>query len=534
MLGAPRRAVVAALDLVISAAESVRSALYPTRSSIASAGGRRAYDSAATGARVDGWFTVGSSANAEVQAGLAKTRDRSRDVVRNAPYGRAASERFVSHLVGVGIRPILDTGDKDEDRRVQLLWDRWGRRCCPSSRLGIYGVETLLARTWFEGGEVLARRRFTRRAEMPGLPPLQLQVLEGDHLDEQYTERANDRLIVQGVEFDQADRRVAYHLWRNHPGDAYGWTGTPGWAGTSLGERVRVPAADVLHLMQELRPGQVRGMPWMHAVIQLIWDLAGYTDAERVRKKTEACLTATVEGGDEEEDVNPSGIAPTTAGTPPTPMTDKDGRPIEQLRPGWIMYAPPGKKVAFNTPSATSGYREFTSVGLHEFAAGIGMSYEVVTGDLSGVNFSSIRLGLNDQHRIFRALREQVFCALAMDQIWEWFIEEGIVAGLLEDDPIYLLKMRWSRPRIESVDRLTDAKADQLEMRNGTRGRRSIIADGGQDPDEVDAEIKADNDNRDKLGIILDSDPRQTSGSGQASGQGDAFDSEDSGAQPKG
>lgn len=91
------------------------------------------------------------------------------------------------------------------------------------------------------------------------------------------------------------------------------------------------------------------------------------------------------------------------------------------------------------------------------------------------MNLSSIRLGLNEQTRMIRALRELVFVPLAMEPIWQWFCEAGQFAGLLllDADPF---PCRWLNPRVESVDRKTEAEAELREMRNATRSRRDVIA----------------------------------------------------------
>ena len=53
-------------------------------------------------------------------------------------------------------------------RTLLDLWDAWGRACYPLSRQGIYGVESLIARSFFESGEVLVRRR--NRRILPPMP----------------------------------------------------------------------------------------------------------------------------------------------------------------------------------------------------------------------------------------------------------------------------------------------------------------------------------------------------------------------------
>lgn len=238
-------------------------------------------------------------------------------------------------------------------------------------------------------------------------------------------------------------------------------------------------------------------------------------DAERARAKVAACLTAFVESPDvgDETPPRPDGItgAENENGNL---VLDANGDPVEQLHPGLIAYLPPGKKIGVNSPTLPSGFDGYTRVSLHEIAAGIGLAFEVLTGDLSQVNFSSIRLGLNEQNRMVRALRQQVFIPLAMQPTWEWFCEAGQFAGLLPLD-VDSFPCRWSSPRVESVDRKTDAEADLREMRNCTHSRRDVIASYGQDPDAVDAEIALDKENRERLGIVSDGDPHQTAASQQ-------------------
>ena len=62
----------------------------------------------------------------------------------------------------------------------------------------------------------------------------------------------NGNAIRQGIEFDRIGRRVAYHFLRRHPGDST----DPGLAG----EMVRVPASEVIHVIDPVEGGQLRGV----------------------------------------------------------------------------------------------------------------------------------------------------------------------------------------------------------------------------------------------------------------------------------
>jgi len=478
----------------------------------------RAFDGAQGGYRGDGWLASGTDVNAEVLGGLARLRDRSRDLVRNNANASRAVRSLTSNLIGSGIRPLPNTGDEDLDKRITALWDSWSRVCYPSNRSTIYTLESLIARSFFESGEVFVRLRPRRAADMPaGVPPLQLQVLEGDHVpldDLMFRPLANGNRVEQGVEFNGVDQRVAYHMYRVHPGST-SLTRTP-----TL-ETVRVPATSVIHCYQELRPGQIRGIPWLSPVILSLWDLGGYQDAERVRARAAALIAAFVEGGepadpgDNDPENDPDGVGIHTDGAGQL-VTDSRGQPVEDLVPGMVAYLPTGKSVKLNTPGTPGGYAEYVRAHLHEIAAGTGLSYEIFTSDLSQTNFSSIKLGLNEQHRMIRALREQTFNPFVMDPIYEAFCDAAIAVGLLPDVP-EVYKRTWSRPLIESIDRKADAEAAEKEARAGFRSRREIIAsDYSRDPDEVDEDIRLGNERIDKAGLVLDSDPRMTGKSGSA------------------
>lgn len=69
-----------------------------------------------------------------------------------------------------------------------------------------------------EGGDVFAIRRWRRKSDGLTLP-LQIQLMEADHLDaNRFTHDPRGR-TSQGIEYDAIGRRVAYHLFPDHPGD---------------------------------------------------------------------------------------------------------------------------------------------------------------------------------------------------------------------------------------------------------------------------------------------------------------------------
>jgi len=474
----------------------------------------RGFDGAAMGQRTAGWRTPSSSANAEIETGLIPLRDRSRDIVRNTPYGKRLITALTTNLVDTGLTPTLDLGSDKREKRVMDIFEPWNEVCHPSGPMTFFGIQALLGRSWFEAGEVLVRRMMYKNHDElgRGIPPLHLQPLEADHLPIDKTEAlADGSSIEQGVEFDGNARLKAYHLYKVHPGAP--WTPGRGFLGRS--ETHRYLADDVRHVYEMWRPGQVRGLPCMHPIVMLSWDLAGYADTEGVRAKSAATFVAVVTGGDDDWMSDAGSDALTSSkDVDGTVLLDSWGRRVERLSPGLVCKAGPGTHVDFTKPGTAEGYKDFISAGVHQLAAGGGTSYEELSGDLSLVNFSSARMGANINHKLIRGFRELVFIPFALNPMWRWFIDACILYGLLDDSADYY-RVKWRQPAQSSVDRLTDAKADELQLRLGTHSRPEIIAASGRDPETVDREIERDQRKRDKLGIVLDSDPRQTTRNGQ-------------------
>jgi capsid protein len=65
-----------------------------------------------------------------------------------------------------------------------------------------------------------------------------------------------------------------------------------------------------------------------------------------------------------------------------------------QFEPRLIAYARDGKDIKFNQPATTAGVAEWLRAQLQIIAAGFRLRYELLTGDLSQVPYSSIRAGL--------------------------------------------------------------------------------------------------------------------------------------------
>ena len=242
-------------------------------------------------------------------------------------------------------------------------------------------------------------------------------------------------------------------------------------------------------------------MPWLASIMLKMRDLDDYDEAEIFRKKLEACLAAFVTGDNTTTEPNTLGKS----------STADDGERGETFRPGMIKYLAPGQDVKFATPAAVGGYPEYIRVQLHAIAAGAGVTYEQLTGDLSQVNYSSIRAGLLEFRRRIETLQWQVMVPQLCQPVWDRFAAVAQVMGALPDGE---MAVEWTPPRFEAVDPAKDVKADVMAIRAGLMTLKEGIARQGYAPDQVIAEIAETNALLDKLGIVLDVDPRRATQTG--------------------
>jgi capsid protein len=111
----------------------------------------------------------------------------------------------------------------------------------------------------------------------------------------------------------------------------------------------------------------VRGVSWFAPVMTALYDLDGYDDAERVRKRIEACLSAFITS--EEVDGNTPALG--------SQSTDSNGATNEEFRPGMIVRLRNGEAVTVAEPKSSGGYGDYVRVQQRVIAAGMGMPYEV-------------------------------------------------------------------------------------------------------------------------------------------------------------
>jgi lambda family phage portal protein len=455
------------------------------------------YDGASAARGSSGWRTVGTDANTEIKVQGYKLQEIARDLVRNNPYAARGVQIISEGIVGAGIIPNIEitmTNKKDSSKveaaKAEMM-DLIKAHCDTTAidadgRHNLYGLQNLVVRTVVEAGQALVRRR-ARRAE-DNLPlPFQIQVLEPDFLDTRKDgPLSSGGFILNGIEYNAIGKRVAYHLFQQHPGNI---------ATLNLPNSTRVPASDVAHIYRMDRPGQMNGVTWFAPVILDMRNFADYEDAQLMRQKIAACFSAFITKAD--------GVTGPFAGAKDDSDTET-GLPAEGIEPGLVMRLRNGESVSFGVPPQVEGYRDFSIVTLHKIAVGLGVDYASLTGDNSQGNFSNSRMGWMRYQRSIENWQWNMVIPNLCDPVGQW-LQDGIAVVTGRRIPA---KTLWTPPRREMFDPAKDIKSAADAIRAGLSSRSTEVRKGGFDPEDLDREIKADNDRADKNGFTFSSDSR--------------------------
>lgn len=296
-----------------------------------------------------------------------------------------------------------------------------------------------------------------------------VKLISSDQVDPSLTQELGDGgRIISGIEFDADDAVVAYHVFRDPPNASF----------VSRNEALRIPASDMLHVFDPLFPGQVRGLSWLAPVLLKMRDRDDASDAMLMQLKVASLIT---------------GFIRDTDGTAGGFEGSEDGASLNvSLEPGAMRILPMGTEVSFSQPGqGLSQAIEFLRAQDREIAAGVGLTFESLTGDLGEANYSSARVGILEFRRRAEMLQTSLIEGLALRPLWNWWIRARAIAGEIPFDDNELkeyLAVRFVAPGWQWVDPKKEVEAEVLAINAGLKSREEAVASRGRDVDEIDAE----------------------------------------------
>lgn len=453
-----------------------------------------------------GFLQALRSKDQEIRKDALALRSNSRRLANNNPYMRRYLRALGDHVVGPSGFTLQSTyATKAKTRRDPYAskneqeFARWGRKgsCTVCGQFSWLDVQRMGLRTAAMDGECFIRIVRGYRNDFG----IALQFLDADLLDHTYTivGGKGQNSIIMGVEVDDYGRPVAYHF--TDPLSA-----RPSYP---RGARIRIPAADIIHLIDRERAVQTRGVPWAASVMYLISMLGHYWEAEVAAARHEAERIAFIKspnGALEEVDEDSDRGGP----VPVDPMAAAARMPAATS----IYYQGVPAGVEIDIPKAehpTTAFSEFSKAMLKGIASGLGISYATLASDLTQVNFSSIRTGTLEDREYYRELQGLMIETLC-ERVYEEFIYMAVLKGALTMPNGATFEAfaahEWEPRGWDWVDPKNDTQAKIASIDALLDTRTRILAERGLNFADVVAKLKEEKEAIDAAGLTPVTPPK--------------------------
>ena len=134
-------------------------------------------------------------------------------------------------------------------------------------------------------------------------------------------------------------------------------------------------------------------------------------------------------------------------------------------------------------------FKSFIRSCLQAFASGAGLAEYQISGDLSGINYSSIRAGLLEFRRKCEQYQHSVFIFQVCHPVYKRWLREAMLAlvfgidllNAYNKDPEPFEEVQWVTPGWPWVDPEKDIKASNDAIRSGLSTRSTEVAAQGRD-----------------------------------------------------
>jgi lambda family phage portal protein len=397
--------------------------------------------------------------NEKSEQALRKEITASHHLLRNNPLLRVGTSRFRASCIGGGAKLVFDPKLFPEE--FIQAFKEWTLYCDFDDNTNFAGTQALGVTTMLlDGTGFIIRRRTLDNI------PLQIQIVSPLSLASELEKPGKGSYIRGGILYaknGKVKKYAFYKLPRDHPEfdeESVNW----------------LPAADVISLRDIIHTGQTTAQPWISAG----GDFAKqYKDNQTVEIKSRMKRIGQQVFALKEGAVSQNQGAPSVNKAP------------EKLvhKAGGVTFLNGVRELKTASPAEIAGnYQEHNNQVLRMIAGLLGITYEQLTGDLTQVNYSSIRAGMINHRRFIEQLREIVL-EPAFNRILGWFIEAYHLKTGTElpgyfENPYKYLDPQWIWPEWEEIDPLKAAKALVLEVDNHIKSLEEVSNGRGKTLDQ--------------------------------------------------
>ena len=437
---------------------------------------------------------------------------RARDICYNNSYGKAGLRVLRQNIVGEnGIRfqsaVQHSSGELDTDINtvIEEAWKDYSQKI----NIDVAGRKNLLWIQIMALNSLIADGEFFYRKHKSGKYGIQLQEIDAMRIPPSASNRyrldTEGQIYKNGIIVDEDTNKPLYYCLNRDKINYY----------EMQPDRFtkHISASEIIHGFQQDSMGQMRGIPLGQTASETLYMVGKYSEAALQNARVGA---------------NKVGFFTQTTNEPPpttiktdeegNPVTDEDGNVVLQnamdgvkidMTPGGATSLPPGVGFeAFEPEYPNNEYESFMKVMLRGASVGFSIPYSDISGDLSDVNYSSMRQGALEIRANYRIL-QGLLIEYLMDPLYlEWLVEclmmeMFVVNGkrLTIDMLPMLHKPMWTPKRWAWIDPRAEAIANQIAIKQGLKSPSQIIKEMGGDPEEVWKSIKQDIETMEGMGL---------------------------------
>jgi lambda family phage portal protein len=266
---------------------------------------------------------------------------------------------------------------------------------------------------------------------------------------------------------------------------------------------ISIPADEIIHTFIRDSPGQWIGIPLLSSVILSLYSLTDLITATINKQKAAASIAIVIEQVGAAMSMLPIATADTVQDSEGKDKIVFRNNPTENQ----VIYL--NNKESAKMFQGTDIGENFTSliqIELRKIAATLDLAYHELTGDTTGLNYSSlIGLSILSRNRL-EYLHNFLFIPLREKPIADSFKDLARIYDKSVADAVPYFQL----PRWRGIDELKDTQADLLELQSGLGITADKLAERGLTIEDIQADLE----NRkilESMGIFLDSSGKNDS-----------------------
>jgi lambda family phage portal protein len=428
-----------------------------------------------------------TSAASDINPHLNSLISQSRSLIRNSPIASAASSVEVDSVIGTGLTMRCEinhnylgiTEEQGEEWKAftqqhfeLLISSRW---CDYQGQLTGYQQQRLAYLSAWESGDCFAV--LTNPKESSGSPfGLAVQLIEGDYVCNPKN-KSDTSSLQRGIQLDASGAPVGAWFAKEHPGAC----------GSTKNEWTYRPFVNdngdvgVIQLAHRKRIGQVRGLPVLAPVVNLIAQMTRLTEAEVQKAVNAAVLNIFLK-------MDPKAFSELFDDSSRKTLVDRAVGWGGDLQPGKAINLLPGEEpVNFGIDSPNPNLEPFLMMLSKQVGAAVGIPVEVLYRSFNA-SYSASRASILQAWQTFRGRRDWVGTDYGTP-IYRAWLDYEVAIGRIRAPGYFADKLRrvawgqcrWVGDGPGSIEPLKEALAikERIDMNLTSLEQEKLQFDGG-------------------------------------------------------